>query len=196
MSTARLSAPERRRQLLDVAIEVFGERGFHNTSMNDVANAAGITKPVLYQHFASKRDLYAALLEAVGAGLIDRITGAVASATRPKEMVDLGFQAWFRFVAEEPAAFALLYSGESRQDPEFSQQAARVEQQLADTIVGLLDLPDLDHEHRRLLAHGIMGISEAVTRTWLNSGAIISADALARTTAALAWFGLRGVRAD
>ncbi|MCP5027213.1 MAG: TetR/AcrR family transcriptional regulator [Actinomycetia bacterium] len=195
MSTARLPAPERREQLLDVAIEVFGQRGFHNTSMNDVADAAGITKPVLYQHFASKRDLYAALLEAVGVELINRITGAVANAARAKEMVDLGFQAWFRFVAEEPAAFALLYSGESRQDPEFSRQAARVEQQLADTIGGLLDIPDLDHEHRRLLAHGIMGISEAVTRTWLNSGAVTDHDELAHTTAALAWYGLRGERA-
>ncbi len=196
MSTARLPAPERRRQLLDVAIEVFGERGFHNTSMNDVATAAGITKPVLYQHFESKRDLYAALLESVGQELIDRITDAVANATRPKEMVDLGFQAWFRFVAEEPAGYALLYSGESRQDPEFSQQAARVEQELTTTIVGLIDRPDLDGEHRRILAHGIMGISEAVTRTWLSSGAITDHDELARTTAALAWFGLSGAPAE
>ena len=196
MSTARLPAPERRKQLLDVAVGVFGGRGYHNASMNDVATAAGITKPVLYQHFASKRDLYSALLEAVGAQLIARISEAVSQASRPKEMVDLGFAAWFRFVAEEPAAFALLYSGESRQDPEFSEQAARVESRIADTIVGLLDIPGLDTEHRQLLAHGIMGISEAVTRTWLNSGAVTDRDELARTTAALAWYGLRGAGAD
>ncbi|MCP3853825.1 MAG: TetR/AcrR family transcriptional regulator [Actinomycetia bacterium] len=196
MTTARLPAPERRRQLLDVAIKVFGERGFHNTSMNDVATEAGITKPVLYQHFASKRDLYAALLEAVGVELLDRIGEAVANATRPKEMVDLGFGAWFRFVAEEPAAFALLFSGDSRQDPEFALHVAGVEQQLADTIVGLLDIPELDREHRRLLAHGIMGISEAVTRNWLSLGATTDHEELARTTSALAWYGLRGAPQD
>ena len=58
----RLPAHERRRQLLDVALDVFAADGFHSTSMNDVAEAAGVTKPVLYQHFASKRQLYLELL--------------------------------------------------------------------------------------------------------------------------------------
>ena len=63
---ARLPAPRRRRQLLDVALDAFAERGFHRTSMDDVAEAAGVTKPVLYQHFGSKRELYLELLDDVG----------------------------------------------------------------------------------------------------------------------------------
>ena len=56
--SVRLSATARREQILDIAVQVFAHQGFHGTSMNDVAVAAGVTKPVLYQHFASKRDLY------------------------------------------------------------------------------------------------------------------------------------------
>ena len=58
----RLPAAERRDQLLGTAVHVFAENGYHGTSMNDVADAAGVTKPVLYQHFSSKRDLLSALL--------------------------------------------------------------------------------------------------------------------------------------
>src|SRR5687768_4632909 len=65
----RLPAARRRQQLLDVALGVFAERGFHPTSMNDLAEAAGVTKPVLYQHFGSKRELYLELLDDVGTRL-------------------------------------------------------------------------------------------------------------------------------
>src|SRR5438132_1610 len=78
---ARLPAPERRRQLLDSALDVFAARGFHGASMNDVADAAGVTKPVLYQHFESKRRLFVELLEDVGSRLGWLVAEATASAT-------------------------------------------------------------------------------------------------------------------
>ena len=81
MST-RLPASARREQLLAIGLEVFARQGFHGTSMNDVADAAGVTKPVLYQHFASKRELYLALLEEVGRQLLDAIAKATAGAAR------------------------------------------------------------------------------------------------------------------
>ena len=62
MSSPRLSADARREQILDVAINVFGRAGYYGASMNDIADAAGVTKPVLYQHFDSKGELYSALL--------------------------------------------------------------------------------------------------------------------------------------
>ncbi|MGB9347936.1 MAG: helix-turn-helix domain-containing protein, partial [Ilumatobacteraceae bacterium] len=70
----RLPANARREQILDVALEVFATHGFHGSSMNDVADAVGVTKPVLYQHFDSKRDLYQALIDEVG----DRLLGNIA----------------------------------------------------------------------------------------------------------------------
>ncbi|HEY4378100.1 MAG TPA: helix-turn-helix domain-containing protein, partial [Acidimicrobiales bacterium] len=74
MSERRLPAHERRPQLLAVATAVFAEHGFHGASMNQVAEAAGVTKPVLYQHFRSKRELYRELVEDVGVRLEDAIT--------------------------------------------------------------------------------------------------------------------------
>src|SRR5690242_16718988 len=100
MST-RLPAPARRRQLLDVALTVFAARGYHATSMNDVAEAAGVTKPVLYQHFRSKRALYLELLEDVGGRLQDAIGKATATADGPRDQVKSGFRAYFNFVASQ-----------------------------------------------------------------------------------------------
>ena len=69
----RLPAARRRRQLLEVALRVFAEQGFYVTSMSDIADAAGVTKPVLYQHFASKRELYGQILAEVGNQLQEAI---------------------------------------------------------------------------------------------------------------------------
>jgi len=82
----RLPAARRRRQLLDVALGVFAASGFHRTSMEEVADAAGVTKPVLYQHFGSKRELYLELLDDVGGRLMATISAAV-NAGGPKPIV-------------------------------------------------------------------------------------------------------------
>ena len=71
---SRLTATARREQLLDVALGVFAQSGYHGTSMNDVADAAGVTKPVLYQHFESKRELFQALLDEVGNRMLAAIS--------------------------------------------------------------------------------------------------------------------------
>ena len=76
----RLPAEQRRSQLLEVAIEIFAERGFHATSMEDIAEAAGVTKPVLYQHFPSKHALYVELLEDTGRLLLATLADATEQA--------------------------------------------------------------------------------------------------------------------
>src|SRR5688572_33467302 len=96
-SPVRLPAPARRRQLLDVALIAFGSGGFHRTSMDDVAEAAGVTKPVLYQHFGSKRALFLELLHDVGGRLLDAIAKATAEASGPRQQVEAGFSAYFHF---------------------------------------------------------------------------------------------------
>src|SRR2546421_3284854 len=95
----RLPAPRRRHQLLDVARELFAAGGFHPTSMDEVAEAAGGTKPVLYQHFPSKRALYRELLQDVGRRLLGDITPATAPAHSGRERVQNGFPAYFGFGA-------------------------------------------------------------------------------------------------
>lgn len=192
MST-RLPAPRRRRQLLDVALKVFAERGYHATSMNDVAETAGVTKPVLYQHFRSKRALYLELLEDVGGRLRDAIEKATAQADGPREQVHAGFRAYFTFVEQQQPAFQLLFGGGARRDEEFADAVRTVEVSIAETIAELIVVEGLDADRRLLLAHGIVGVAEGTSRHWLANGMAGNADELAVQVATLAWAGLRGV---
>ncbi len=191
--TPRLPAARRRQQLLDVALRVFAERGFHPTSMNDLAEAAGVTKPVLYQHFGSKRELYLELLEEVGDRLRDAIGKATSEAASPREQVQRGFAAYFRYVADHEAAFQVLFGGGTRRDDEFAAHALRVEASIAEIIATLIDVPGLDDSTRRLLGHGIVGLAEGASRHWLREIGGADPEELAARVADLAWAGLRGL---
>lgn len=185
----RLPAPQRRRQLLDVALVRFAAGGFHGTSMEDVAEAAGVTKPVLYQHFRSKRHLYLELLDDVGSRLMEAIAKATAEADGPRAQVEAGFGAYVRFMVDLPEAFPLLFGSGARRDPEFADAVRRVENSIADAVAALIEA-DIDDDHRRVLAAAIVGMSEGVLRL----GSDIDPALLVRQIAELAWGGLRGVR--
>ena len=118
----RLPAPARREQILDVAVEVFARNGFHGASMNDVAEAAGVTKPVLYQHFDSKQDLYMALLDEVGNRLLTAITKATAGVAGGRQQTEQGFLAYFQWVADDHDAFLLLFGSRASRDEESTQR--------------------------------------------------------------------------
>ncbi|MET0728706.1 MAG: TetR/AcrR family transcriptional regulator [Acidimicrobiales bacterium] len=191
---ARLPAARRRQQLLDVALHVFGDQGFHPASMNDVADAAGVTKPVLYQHFRSKRDLYREVLTDVGDRLLDAITKATAAATSPHEQVELGFAAYFSWVSTNEPAFRVLFGGGTRRDEEFAAQVAKVEAAIAEAIAVLIDVEGLEDAQRRQLANGLVGLAEGTSRLWMAEGAEGPPEDVARLVADLAWRGLRGIR--
>jgi AcrR family transcriptional regulator len=191
----RLPAARRRRQLLDMALEVFATSGFHATSMDQVAEAAGVTKPVLYQHFGSKRQLYLDLLGDVGDQMMEAITKATAEAETPREQVVAGFRGYFGFAARQADAFRLLFGSDARTDNEFADAAARVEQAVADAIAPLIEA-DIDEDHRRLAAQAVVGLAEAVSRRWAAGGLGDDPEVLARRSADLAWAGLRGIRRD
>lgn len=191
---SRLPAVHRRRQLLDVALEHFAARGYYGTSMEELADAAGVTKPVLYQHFRSKRALYRELLEDVGGRLLEDIAKATAAAAGPRQQVEAGFAAYFRFVADRESAFRLLFGGarSARADHDFADVVRRVEDAIAEAIAALIDA-DIDDGHRRLLAYGVVGLAEGTGRHWLRSGRADAPELLARRIADLTWAGLRGV---
>jgi AcrR family transcriptional regulator len=193
MSTSRLPGPERRRQLLDCALLVFSEQGYHGASMNGVANAAGVTKPVLYQHFQSKRELYLELLDDVGRRLNDEVTMATRAARGGREQARAGLAAYFGFVAGEQAAFSLLFGTTAAQDEEFARANRIVQNAMASTIARLLD-PALDEGRRLLLAHGIVGLAEGACRHWLATETDLDPDELADQVAELLYGGLKELR--
>ncbi|HEU5084135.1 MAG TPA: TetR/AcrR family transcriptional regulator [Acidimicrobiales bacterium] len=194
--SSRLPAARRREQLLEVALHVFAERGFHQTSMNDVADAAGVTKPVLYQHFTSKRALYLELLELVSSRLMAAIDEATSTAAGPREQVERGLRAYFRFVVDANDEYRLMFGGGTRRDVEFAQEAARLERGIAEVIAELITVAGLADHERLLLAHGIVGLAEGATRLWLTDAVDLDPDEVAARVADLAWRGLRGIRSE
>ena len=188
----RLSAPARREQILDVALDVFASSGFHGASMNDIAEAAGVTKPVLYQHFDSKRDLYQALIEEVGNRLRTNIDKATAEATNGKSQTELGFRAYFRWVADDHDGFRLLFGSGSRRDDEFNEAIRKITAESARAVAPLIAV-DIDESHRETLAHALVGLAEGASRRLVGLGQDFDPDAIAAEVSALAWAGLRAV---
>src|SRR4051794_31643792 len=192
----RLPADQRRQQLLDVARDVFSEGGFHATSMDEVALRAGVTKPVLYQHFPSKRALYIELLNDTGAHLLRELEQATHNAPSGRARVEQGFAAYFRFVVSNRSAFRLLFGASMRTDPEFSRSVETTIAAAVEAISPLIEIP-ASQEQRMVLANALVGMAESVSRRAVHDpDAEDDADRLARWVAELAWFGLRGVRAD
>jgi len=200
-TSRRLTAQQRRHQLFAVALELFAQRGYRATTMDDIAEAAGVTKPLLYQHFSSKRALYLELVDSIAQDLLAAIRHAVMRADGPRQQVELGFAAYFRLVVSHEAEFRLLYGRDHADDQELGRALRTVEDAIAEAIDPLIDA-GLDDDHRRLLAYGIVGLAEGASRRFMaqrhdsDAAADEEAQKLARRMADLAWAGLRSVHAD
>jgi AcrR family transcriptional regulator len=192
MMSTRLPARERKDQILEVALSVFAARGFHETSMNDVAEAAGVTKPVVYQHFASKRALFLAIIEDVGDRMIAEITRATAEAEDGRSKAERGTVAFFRWVSRDRDAFRFLFDSGTRNDPEFALAMRKVLDATAEAIAPLIS-HDLDPDHLRTLAHGVVGTSEGVARHLLARNASFDPEVVGKQVAVLVWGGLRDI---
>ena len=188
--TIRMPAAERRRQILQVALEVFSRSGYHDTSMNAVAAEAGVTKPVLYQHFASKHELFEVLLTETGDDLLRAIESSEVEET-PRRRVEAGFRAFFRFFEDRPAAFAVLYGSSLATDPEFRRDARQVRDSFSEDLTRIMG--EMDYEDALAMAAGINGLSEGMIRHWMHLGRIRSSEEMAALAARLAWSGIEGL---
>jgi AcrR family transcriptional regulator len=113
----RLRAPERRALIVEAALEEFATHGYEAASMGRIGQAAGVTRPVLYDHFGSKRALYAALLEDKQAVLMDRLREATDARATMEVRMRATFDAFFRFAEEDPLAWRLLHPERAPDDP-------------------------------------------------------------------------------
>ena len=193
-NSTRMRSEDRRRQLLDVSCDVFADRGFSATIMDDVAFAAGVTKPVLYQHFESKRALFIAVLEDCGERLIGSILNSTREGGTLKEQMTQGFKAYFNFVKNDDAGFRLLFGSSARNDTDFAEVTNKVLDRFADSVTSLI-IEDVPKEERSLLAHALIGMAESAARYAYLSGESdkVSEDQLNAWVTTLAWKGLRGI---
>jgi AcrR family transcriptional regulator len=186
----RLSAHERRTQLLDVAGALFAEHGFHGLSMEQLADAAGVSKPVLYQHFPSKRELYLALVHDAIAEMESQIRKALEGTRDNRARVEGAITAYFDFV--EDRRFRLVFGAAEATDADVRDV---VEQAMSRTseAVGQLIAEDagLDRAAAGLLATGLRGLATEAARWWTDAevNGLDKAEAV-RLLSRLAWRGL------
>jgi AcrR family transcriptional regulator len=134
----RMRGPERKAQLLAVARKVFGRLGFHNASLDDVAKEAGVTKPILYDHFNSKEALYLSLLDVDAAALEERVRAALVARTGNRERIRASFQAYFDFVDEHPEGFRMVMEEMVGPQDEFRSKVGGVRERIIGEVTDLI----------------------------------------------------------
>ncbi|MGA0218206.1 MAG: TetR/AcrR family transcriptional regulator [Ilumatobacteraceae bacterium] len=192
MSQMRLAAPLRRQHILDGALPVFSEHGFHDTSMNEIAEAVGVTKPVIYQHFGSKRELFSSLIDTVGNDMVETVKTATRAASDGKAQTQRGFQAYFHWVDTHHDGFRLLFGGAARHDDEFSSQIRQITSSIASAVASMI-MADVDNENQALIAHAVVGFAEGASRRLIDNNLEFDPEAIATVLSALAWAGLRAL---
>ena len=170
----RLTAEERRTTILDAALSAFSSKGYHATSLDDVAGEAGVSKALIYEHFASKQELYADLIARNARELTQRVAGALSrvEVESTVERLATGLEAFFAFVEERRDAWRMLFRDAS--DPETSAVLERmVEQVTAEVTVLISQDPGArqltrveDERSLRLLAEMLVGGAQSMANWW------------------------------
>jgi AcrR family transcriptional regulator len=157
----------REQQLLDVAEEQFAANGYGGASIEEIARLAGVSRPILYDHFGGKEGVYVACLRRARGELEEMILKATAEAKTPREMMERGTSAYFEFVERSGQRWAVLFGGVELGGPA-AEEAARLR---FETVARIRDLirviaPDADAGTVEAYAHAVSGSSEQVAKWW------------------------------
>ncbi|MCW2758297.1 MAG: fadR 1 [Nocardioidaceae bacterium] len=193
----RMPRRARRAQLLEAALEVFSVQGYHAAAMDEIADRAGVSKPVLYQHFPGKLDLYLALLDQACDTIIGSSRDALASTDDNKLRVTACVSAFYDYVASAEGAFRLVFESDLTNEPAVREQVDRVTNECAELISHVIrDDTGLPTEQARLLAVSLVGMAQVSARFWLVDSeagrSTTTRDDAAALVAGLAWRGIRG----
>jgi AcrR family transcriptional regulator len=184
---------ERRVQLLESALEVFVAQGYHAAAMDDIAERAGVSKPVLYQHFPGKLELYLALLDASCDEIIDNCRRALEATADNKLRVAAAMEAFYDYIASNDGAFRLVFESDLTNEPPVRAAVDRVTNECAAMIAHVIhDDTGLPDEAALLLAVSLVGMAQVSARFWVTDAAGISRDDAVALVSGLAWRGIRG----
>jgi AcrR family transcriptional regulator len=170
----RLPRAERERQVLDSARALFAERGYAEVTMDEVASAVGVTKPLLYNYFGNKEQLFLACMKPAADALLTHVVGAVQDARDTREALHSGIHAFFAFLDAEGEAWRMLYDESLPGGGEIAQRVHEYRARLESLVTAALQ----EHTESRAvepLSIAILGAAEALGRWWLRTGAL-SAD--------------------
>lgn len=190
---SRLTRSARRAQLLLAARDVFAAQGYHAAAMDDIAERAGVSKPVLYQHFPGKLELYRALLSTYSDELVARVRGAIANNTTNRDRVRAAIAAYFDFVTGDGDAYRLIFESDLRSEPEAVKLVDSALSRCIDAVVEVVTSDTgLDQARARLLAVGLVGMGQVGAQFWLDSEQAVPREEAVALLSALAWKGLAG----
>jgi AcrR family transcriptional regulator len=189
----RLPRGERRAQLLEAALEVFVAQGYHAAAMDEIADRAGVSKPVLYQHFPGKLELYLALLEQACDKIIEATRQALASTQDNQVRVEATMAAFYDYVANAQGAFRLVFESDLTNEPAVRAQVDRVPEECSAEIARVIHADTgLPGDVSGLLAVSLVGMGQVSARYWLHTGSSLGEKDAAATVANLAWRGISG----
>ena len=193
----RMPASERREQLLAAAREVFATRGYHRASIDEIAGAAGVSKALIYEHFASKRDLHGALLEATVAELLGRLAWAAGADEPGAVRLRAGIDAFLAFVEERREAWQLLFRDSA--DPEVADLVARMEAAATRAIAALIatdpgSRADAGDPALGAIAAQLVGAMQGLANWWHEHRSVPRAELVDRAMD-FAWVGLERLAA-
>ncbi|WP_040014195.1 TetR/AcrR family transcriptional regulator [Dermacoccus sp. Ellin185] len=189
----RLPRSARRAQLMEAAQSVFVESGYHSAAMDEIAERAHVSKPVLYQHFPGKLDLYLALLEQHTREVPLLVREAIESTSDNSQRVAAAIGAFFAFVEREDAGFRLVFESDLTNEPAVSEKVERMLTETAAEVAKVVqEDTELPTEQATLVAVALVGMSQVVARYWITTGSPIPREEAARIVGLLGWRGLGG----
>ena len=191
--SARLPRDERRAQLLVAALEVFTAAGYHSAAMDEIADRANVSKPVLYQHFPSKLELYLAVLDLHIDSLVFAIQKAIASNRENSSRVAATVEAYFGFIDSEGEAFRLLFESDMNLEPQVRERLNRMSYDCAAAVSAVISIDTgLGKEESMMLAVGIIGTVQTTARHWLDRDGKIDRKRATELVMNLIWRGISG----
>lgn len=190
----RMPRDQRRAQLLDAANDVFTTKGYHAAAMDDIAEAAGVSKPVLYQHFSSKLDLYLALLDASCDRLLEVVREALDSTDDNADRVIATMGAFYEFVSSASGEFRFVFESDLTGDGQVQQRLWRVNNDIADAIAEVIaDDTGLPPEQSKLLAISMVGSAQVSARYWVSGDhQPLPLEEAKQLVSSLVWRGISG----
>lgn len=192
----RLPREVRERQILDAAVTVFAERGYHEASMDEISDVAGVSKPMIYAYLGSKEDLFAACIHREATRLLEAIAAGVRAELAPDMQLWHGLAAFFEYVGTHRESWRVIHRQSITQGGPFSEELLAMRRQaisLVDTLlVRVATKEGLDDNATESLAAALVGAAESLADWWLDNPEVPSRVVASRLMN-LAWMGFGGL---
>jgi AcrR family transcriptional regulator len=187
----RLTASARRAQLIDVGRAVFARRGYEAASVEEIAEQAKVSKPIVYEHFHGKEGLYAVVVDREMEYVVRRIADAISSGP-PRERMERAALAFLTYVKDHPDGFAVLAHNAPVESARggMSSLLNDVAERVGDVFSAALKDAGYDPKNAPIYAHALIGMVTYVGQWWTEVRKP-DVEEVAKHIAALAWMGLR-----